>query len=328
MTIDRRKVLAGITGLATSASMPAWAQFGNAIQPQSDPWAQVDPYADPRNGFPSQRPQASQPGNSPRNDVFDRRVGRGELDDPGEIASAKAALERGVAEAGGRHPDNRIQQAMQTFIQPLAKASDTPQLPWEAIVSRTEDINAWTVGGGKMCYFAGLIRMCDHPWELAAVVAHEMGHVDKGHSLETSRMIKAAIAAEAAGVDMKLNIPAHLLVEGDVPAGVNDAFDLLIAGYTREKEYEADEHSLVILERAGIHPSAGILLMQKFIKLDMATGSHRFSTLVIDHPHSKDRLANMVQKIGMQTNPPKVVTLPGWDVLKAAFPTPPFWRSS
>lgn len=325
MTISRRTVLAGLAGLGAAAALPAWAQ---AIGPQSDPWAQVDPYADPRNGFPSQRRDApAQDGRVP-DAVFQSGPRRQVAPDEErqEIADASGLYAAYMEKDGGAVVNARIQQAMQSFIAPLVRVVDRRGLPWEAKVARSSSINAWTLGGGKMSFNAGLIAVCDHPGELMAVVAHEMGHVDCLHTLMRLQLLRTLRQADQRGMlDM-----AKMSAEGLVPGGANGAsvFDLLMAGFTRDSEYEADEHSVELMRRAGMDPSWAVSLMRKLERQDLKYGHHLVSELLQDHPYSSERAANLETRTRLSPKPTGDIVAPGWDVLKAAFPTLAEWRNT
>lgn len=333
----RRLLLTGLAGLGTIANLPAWAQ---AIGSQSDPWAQVDPYDDPRNGFPSQRaaPQAAGAGGGGGagagggggGDGVFRQGPRRQVtpeEERQEIAlGSRDYLETINQESGGLVSDARIQQAMQSFITPLARVTDRRNLPWEARVGRDTTINAWALGGGKMAFNAGLIAACDHPGELMAVVAHEMGHVDCMHSLLRQRWVDTLRHADQHGMlDM-----AKMSAEGLVSGGAQGAsvFDLLITGFSRENEYEADEHSVELMRRAGMDPSWTVSLMRKLERQDRQYGHHMMNELLSSHPKSSERAANLESRTRLSPKPKGDMVVPGWDVLKAAYPTLAEWRNT
>lgn len=326
MPVTRRHLLlTGLAGLGTIATLPAWAQ---AIGSQSDPWAQVDPYDDPRNGFPSQRAAAPAPARAP-DGVFRHGPSRQATpeEEQREIASASAAYVATIQKNnGGPVADPRIQQAMQSFIAPLARVTDRRNLPWEAKVARDPSINAWTLGGGKMAFNAGLIAACDHPGELMAVVAHEMGHVDCLHSMLRLQLLDTLAQADRHEMLDLAKISAEELV----PGGAHGAsvFDLLMAGFSRENEYEADEHSVELMRRAGMDPSWAVSLMHKLERQDLKYGHHKVSDLLLNHPYSSERAANLEVRTRFDPKPKGDIVAPGWDVLKAAYPTPAEWRNS
>lgn len=326
MTATRRSVLAGLAGLGACTALPGWAQ---AIGPQSDPWAQVDPYADPRNGFPGQSLPQANPA-APGGGVFQpasRRQASPE-DERGEIAGALRAYGPCMEEDGGPVPDRRVQQAMQSFIGPLSKLTDRPHLPWEGRVARSANINAWTLGGGKMSFNAGLIAACDHPGELAAVVAHEMGHVDCLHALMRNQLNRTLAAADDAGMLEMGKTSSDILLPGASQKGIRSLVDVLHAGFSRDNEYEADEHAVELLRRLGIDPVWSVVLMTKLARLDHEYGHHLVDEALQDHPRATERAENLARHVVLNKSPQGTVSLPGWDVLKAAYPTPTKWRNA
>ena len=329
MGTTRRTMLAGLAGLGVTAS--AWAQV---IGPQSDPWAQVDPYDDPRNGFPrDKRDGGGYEGGRPEppantgNDVFRSAPIRQvtEEEEAEEVATAEHFYLANMEKDGGPVADPRVQRAMQAFIEPLVAVVDRPHLPWEARVAKSGSINAWTLGGGKMSFNAGLIAACDHPGELMAVVAHEMGHVDRLHGLMRQELMRTLEQANAQGMLGLGKMPAGDLVPG--AKGDVSVLDLLHSGFRRENEYEADEHSIELMRRAGMDPSWAVSLMRKLERQDLEYGHHLVSELLQGHPLASERAANLESKTRFNPRPSAKIEAAGWDVLKAAFPTPAKWRN-
>lgn len=321
MTTTRRSVLTGLVGMGLGGALPAWAQ---AIGPQSDPWAQVDPYADPRNGFPSQ-PRDTQPPPS-RDGVFTSRRGPQD-DDATEIGAATRAYGPFLAECGGPVADPRVQDAINAFIRPFVRFSDRPHLPWEARVANDTSINAWTVGGGKLSFNVGLVALCDHPGELAAVVAHEMGHVDLGHVARGMRLQELLAHAETGNFSALGSQSVGGLIAGPKPQGLA-GYDVLRAGYSRSDEYEADEHAVEIMRRAGMNPVWAVSMMRKLARNGLVNGHHLVSDLVKDHPPATERAENLQRIIRGDRPDGGEFVPPGWDVLKSSYPTPARWRNT
>jgi len=126
---------------------------------------------------------------------------------------------------------------------------------------------------------------------LAAVLAHEIGHVVGKHGLraiKNSRLTSALtiLATESArnfgGSDLKQ------LVE-DYEGSVDDITStLLVNGYSRGLEEEADQIAITILKRVGYDPkalSSMLAEMQKRLK----TGGPGFART---HPAPRDRIAS------------------------------------
>ena len=63
----------------------------------------------------------------------------------------------------------------------------TPSLQnadWEFVVFDTEDKNAFVLPGGKVGFYKGLLDYSDNDDQVAAVLGHEVGHVEGRHSNE------------------------------------------------------------------------------------------------------------------------------------------------
>lgn len=326
MSITRRTMLAGLGGVGVGASLPAWAQV---IRAQNDPWAQVDPYDDPRNGFPA---QGTRPAERPASTdgVFQRAPLRkpSPEEEKAEILTATQSYADNLEDEGGPVHDARVQRAIGEFVGVLTKKADRSHLPWQATVARNLDINAWAMGGGKLCFNAGLIEMCDHPAELAAVAAHEIGHVDCLHQVMRKQMERTLAEADQAGMLGLGKVAAGTLVPGAEAMKRKTSLDLLRAGFSRENEFEADEHSIEVMRRAGLDPSWAVVMMTKLERFGYEHGHHLINPLLPSHPPSRERVANLARHVAINSTPVANVSMPGWDVLKAVFPTPAKWRNT
>ncbi len=156
----------------------------------------------------------------------------------------------------------------------LRKVVHRSHLPWEVHVVEDNEWNAFTIGGGKVFVYTGLlkgdlgVRSDD---ELAAVLAHEMAHVTARHVSE--RHGKVAIAQLA---DKKLR---------------SDSFK---ASFTTNQEDEADKFSVIYSALAGYDPAAAVTIWQRMHK---AIGSYT-GNLLHDHPLNDDRVRNLQRYSG------------------------------
>ena len=69
--------------------------------------------------------------------------------------------------------------------QGLALSSDRPETfgGYHFLIMDSDEINAFSAPGGLVLVSRGLIRCCPNEDALAAVLAHEIGHVEKQHGL-------------------------------------------------------------------------------------------------------------------------------------------------
>lgn len=324
MSASRRTILAGLASLGATTALPAWAQaFGS----QNDPYAQVDPYADPRNGFPSapqggqQRPKPPQQG---PNDVFSSAPSDGSgMSEGDEIALGRTLYPDFIAESGGAHPDQRLQAALRAFCRPMFAVADRAHLPWEVTLCNDPSPNASAFAGGKVMVHVGLLAICDRAGELAATIAHEIGHVDKRHTArgESLRELTSMLRKNG-GVGNGL--PLEQLIPHS-QGQIKDLLDVFAKAYSREDEAEADGHEMVILERLGVDPIHAINDQHNFAKLKAGASLNEFAR---SHPRDEKRLLHIQQLAAMQKRPRHDFVFEGWDALKKAFPTAPAWRKA
>ncbi len=149
--------------------------------------------------------------------------------------------------------------------QSLAAFSACPETfgGYHFLLLDSDEVNAFAGPGGLIMVTRGMLRCCENEDELAAVLAHEIGHVENRHGLSAikqSRLTEAftVIAAESAkqfGDEELASLTREF--EGSVSDVV---MTLTTSGYSRTQEREADEAAVAILQRAG-YPEAAMLTM-------------------------------------------------------------------
>jgi beta-barrel assembly-enhancing protease len=190
-----------------------------------------------------------------------------------------------------------LNQYVNTVGQTLAQASDRPQTfgGYHFQVVDSMEINAFAAPGGLIVVTRGMIRCCKTEDALAAVLAHEIAHVqnqDGLRAIKTSRLTSALtiIAAEGAKQYAGRNL-AQLTqaFEGSVGDVVNT---LVVNGYSRDQERQADEAAIIILRRVGYNPYA-LVEMLTVMKSQLKSGGPGFGKT---HPDPQDRI-NAIQNL-------------------------------
>ena len=149
-------------------------------------------------------------------------------------------------------------------------------------------VNAYALPGGNIFVFEGLwnpqeglVRTVD---ELAAVIAHEIAHVNCRHSTEamTREMLPNLLLAGAA-------IWAEIEEEDDaqlILAGAMLAYNgLVVTKYSRVDELEADRVGMMYMAKAGYDPAAAPRVWDR---LAGATDSQLEKVLSIFSTHPRD----------------------------------------
>ena len=187
-------------------------------------------------------------------------------------ASRKVALQKRLQGIGGR----------------VVQAAHGPPEDWEFEVFQGDQINAFAVPGGKVGFFEGMFTAVRNDAQIAAIVGHEIGHIQANHAAER---IMAAFAKQV-GIAVVL----AALRAGDVDYA-NEIAGLLGAGveygivrpYSRQQEYEADRLGAGIMVRAGYPAEEAV----NFWLTMMAVSKSRPKALqfLSTHPSDEKRIA-------------------------------------
>ena len=165
--------------------------------------------------------------------------------------------------------------------QMLARLGGDLDLPYEVNVTVLdhEMINAFALPGGQVVFFRGMIDIATSPDQIAAVLAHEIGHV--------AARDPTRIALRSAG-----SLGVIGLLFGDFAGGAAVLFlveQLIQAEYTREAEAAADDFGIAMMLDAGVDPAA---LGELFEIIEARFGEPAgIAVHFMSHPSLGDRIA-------------------------------------
>jgi predicted Zn-dependent protease len=175
----------------------------------------------------------------------------------------------------------------------VARKSSRPQTfrGYHFAVLDTSEINAFACPGGTIFITKGLVQTCATEDQLAAVLAHEVGHVankDGINSISKARWSEVWTAMGTEAVRQYGGVAGNLitLFEGSI----DDVFKTIVVnGYSRPAEEKADKDAVTTLTRAGYDPRALPQLLDKMIAKEKGTSGGIFKT----HPPTSERLAKL-----------------------------------
>ncbi len=150
-------------------------------------------------------------------------------------------------------------------------------------------LNAFTTGGEHVYIYNELLQQCKNEDELAAVMAHEFGHiycrhVQKGMKRQTAAMLGAGVLGAAGYAAGGSEHGAEYAQSG---AGLAAAAGQFInMGFTRGDEAQADELGFWFYTHAGWDPQQ----FGNFFKTMIAKGYDTTSAVSSDHPTLKSRV--------------------------------------
>ena len=187
---------------------------------------------------------------------------------------------------------------IQGMVNRIAAVSDNPDFPYEVDIYSTDIVNAMAAPGGKIIVFEGLWHpqkgLCRGDNEIAAVLAHEIAHVNCRHSTEamTRNMIAGGSLAVAAAVAKSRDRDNMAMVFG----GAFIAYEgLMVTHYSRRDEYEADRVGMMYMAKAGYDPRAAVRIWQR-----AASGGGRSGSpldMLSTHPNDAARMKALQQQL-------------------------------
>jgi len=190
--------------------------------------------------------------------------------------------------------DPQLAAYMERIGKSVAAKTHRPHMPYDFKVVNATYINAYAFPGGSIAATRGILLTMKNEAELAALLGHELGHVNARHTAE--QMSKGQITqtvvgglAAIAGTQGKLygDIAAQI---GSIGAGA------LLASYSRENEHEADRLGLEYMAKAGYGSKGFVGLMDMLNNLN----KHKTSTLELlfaTHPMSSERYRIAVERV-------------------------------
>ncbi len=188
----------------------------------------------------------------------------------------------------------------------LTRLGTDLDLPYEVNVTVLDHdmVNAFALPGGRVVFFRGMIDIATSPDQIAAVLAHEIGHV--------AARDPTRIALRSAG-----SLGVLGLLFGDFAGGAAVLFlveQLIQADYTREAEAAADDFGIAMMRDAGVDPAAlGDLFEVIQTRFGDATG---IAAHFMSHPSLGDRIAK-ARAAGDTRDTAPVLSTAEWSDLKS-----------
>jgi len=175
--------------------------------------------------------------------------------------------------------------------QSLAIFSDRPETfgGYHFLLLDSDEINAFAAPGGLILVTRGMVRCCQSEDELAAVLAHEIAHVEKKHGLSAikqGRLTEAftIVAAESA---KQMGGEELAALTREFEGSVSDVvMTLTTSGYSRKQERSADAAAVEILRRAGYPETAMVTMLERMNQRLANAGGLGFAKT---HPSANER---------------------------------------
>jgi len=174
----------------------------------------------------------------------------------GNDSAAKLGAEQNpriLAAYGGEYRDAKLERMVAKIVGRLTAVSDNPSQTYQVVILDSANINAFALPGGYVYVTRGLLALANDSAEVAAVIAHEMEHINANHGVLRR--------------DKEQEIALSERVANEVLTGGNRDETLIrsrlsLARFSREQELAADRGGIRMAAAAGYDPFASPRFLQ------------------------------------------------------------------
>ena len=185
--------------------------------------------------------------------------------------------------------DAVISQYVSSLGNQIASHTSRSDLQWQFYVVNTDVVNAFALPGGIVYVNRGVLERADRMDELAGVMAHEIEHVVRRHSVKQMEQMQGANVGVALACAL-----TGVCNNQAAAAAINVGGTAIFAKFSREDEVQADEGGFHNVINAGISPEGMLSFFQKLLAEEQQSGSSSaVSSWFSDHPGTQDRIADI-----------------------------------
>ena len=171
--------------------------------------------------------------------------------------------------------DSEASRAIKAIVARLEKSNSNQSFTFRVSIQKNAEVNAFAAPGGLIVVYTGLIKEAGSADEVAGVLAHEMAHATKRHSMR--QLIYTA------GV---LPLVGFLIGSPDAASLFRDVSQLSELRFSRQQEEDADLTGFDTLVAAGLPPEGMARFFDRLNEKGLAAPS-----FLSTHPASADRAA-------------------------------------
>jgi predicted Zn-dependent protease len=224
-----------------------------------------------------------------------------------EITMDKQAAPHQFSFDYGPVRDASLNSYVNNVGQRLAATSHRPDMPYSFRVVNANYVNAYAFPGGSIACTRGIMLGIDNEAELAALLGHEIGHVNARHT--ASRMSTQILAGTIAGVGGSVIGAKYGGTWGSLAGGIGGfGVGALLASYSRDDERQADSLGMEYMTRAGYNPDGMVGLME-VLNAQHQSDPSALEVMFATHPMSSERLATARQMANTKYLPAREYSL-------------------
>lgn len=163
------------------------------------------------------------------------------------------------------------------------RGNDPAKRPVTVLISPDSEINAYALPGNIILVYEGLLKFIKTEQELSGILAHEIGHLERRHVMESlinQVGLRLVLAAMTGGSDSMAKLSS---------AGAG----LFALGYSRDYEREADKSALEYLRKSRQTTDGLMAFLQRIEDKDSISktlSKYELLSYLSTHPVLADRL--------------------------------------
>src|ERR1700734_3669651 len=202
---------------------------------------------------------------------------------------------------GGVYSRPATQAYLDGVLMKIAPPSDSAGTQYRFTVLNSPIVNAFSLPSGDIFVTRGLLALADDTSEIAAVMAHEIGHITARHAAQRAEFEKTT------ALFTKVN--TQLLAQRQAQDEAEARSKLAIASFSRQQEFEADQIGIKTIAKAGYDPYAAARFLTALgewsaLRASVSgAGSADRPDMMATHPSTPERIAQATEE-ARQFGPP------------------------
>jgi beta-barrel assembly-enhancing protease len=222
------------------------------------------------------------------------------VEKPFDLQFHEDAIGLGIAQriaAGGLTTDRVATAYVNMIANYVAKYTRAYDVTFRVAILADQKVNALSCPGGYIFITEGLLKQCANEAELAAIIAHEMGHVVQRHGLKELHLRQPKINSEAAFEELSDDVGEEATDdEKELDQYADEAFENVVRPRLITYEYEADQLAMTYLKRAGYDQTAELSILSR-MQQPLEQQTDIFASNYMTRDDVRDRIQKVKQTI-------------------------------
>jgi predicted Zn-dependent protease len=191
-----------------------------------------------------------------------------------------------VAAYGGIYHDPKVEQTIARIVGRVVAASDRPEQGYRITILNAPAVNAFALQGGYLYVTRGLLALASDSSEVAAVLAHEIGHITANHAIQRENKARNALIVSRVVTDVLDDNSGKLALAST---------QRTLASFSRQQELEADAIGVKTIGKAGYDPFAAarfLAVMARFstYRSTLGAAADKRPDFLATHPSTPERV--------------------------------------